>query len=681
MMLIMLLLQCLAQVAPKDMVLQTMAHDCGLRPHNDLDIATYSLLETEDCRVNEKKVNVTTIEGQIVQKTKIKTVMVLQCKIKLHRVIHRCSLFGYLEPVENGIQEYLLDISREQCKKLHETGYFAYNSNILLSDIKVNASTTRTTYLAGDAIDNSCNTGSFSDRYGSYSKVNVQGIFTITLMSYRAKVQIETRNILLTTGLYCDYDKLSCLDSLNGLTIWDRINNNDCMSDKFELIYEGKITQITEIKNNETKITHIVDAGTHLFMLEDKGFTDVCYQKFTRTQSAETYILTNRNNFLKKQHITVDYNKYFDNKITIVYKTLEIQIKDVYIESTKRACEYELSIIRKNLEIAHINPEIFAYDLMGPGYTAQLAGNVIHLIKCQRVEVTIEQNPKFCTQEIPIRYHDQLLYMTSDSKLIIKHSRKIKCNKILPTKFKINGIWIKFTPTLKLTNPPKKLGPKARENIITTEIRDIEGRGLYSKEDMDDFTNSINFPIERKIIIDNTATDIHEIQIENGIDPNTNFFTALIEKKFNKYWIEFKDFGSISAAICATIAIIMLIGYIINVLINALQIRKIVGCSFGLGAALLSSATNKLIRKADRNSRSQQKNQPEEIELSEIEIPIPIPIPIPTPSSPETPIPKTRKIFTKYLSPKLVSRKIQTSFRKIKKRSTETQAHSSDEND
>ena len=346
MLLLLIILQCLAKVTPKDETIHTIAYDCGLRPHNDVDIATYSLLETRDCNINEKKVNVTTLEGQVVQKAKIKNIMVLQCKIKLHRVVQRCSLFGYLEPVDNGIQEYLLDISREQCKKLHETGYFSYNSNILLSDIKVNATTTRSTYLAGDAIDNSCNTGSFSDRCGSYSKVIVQGIFTITLMSYRAKFQMETRRLLLATGLYCNFDQMSCLDCLNGLTIWERITDRDCMSDKLELIYEGNITQISEYSNNETKITYMIDAGTYLFVLENKGYTDVCYQKFTRTQSADTYMLTNRNNFLKARHVTIDYTTYFNNKIAIIYKTLKDQIKDAYILNAKKICENELSIIQ-----------------------------------------------------------------------------------------------------------------------------------------------------------------------------------------------------------------------------------------------------------------------------------------------------------------------------------------------
>lgn len=176
-----------AATMAEDIEIRTTAFDCGIRRQNDIDIATYSLVDTKKCDVNIRNVNITTFYGQVVQKNKIKYIKVLQCKIKLHRTVHGCSWLSYLVPIENGVQEYLLDITRDQCKKLHETGYFVYNSNIIISDVKVNTSTTRTLYLAGNAEDRSCNTGSFSDRFGSYSKVLVEGVFTITLTSYTAK--------------------------------------------------------------------------------------------------------------------------------------------------------------------------------------------------------------------------------------------------------------------------------------------------------------------------------------------------------------------------------------------------------------------------------------------------------------------------------------------------------------
>ena len=70
-----------------------------------------------------------------------------------------------------------------------------------MTDIKVNATTTRSIYSAGKAMDNSCNTGTFLDRFGTYSKVIVHGLFTLTLTSYIANVDVENKNIHLSSGL------------------------------------------------------------------------------------------------------------------------------------------------------------------------------------------------------------------------------------------------------------------------------------------------------------------------------------------------------------------------------------------------------------------------------------------------------------------------------------------------
>ena len=109
-------------LAQDNLTIKTTGYDCGIRKHNQVDISSYSTIETKKCDINEKNVNISHVMGQIVQKQKVKKIMVSQCKIKLRRTVHRCSLFGYLEPVENGVQEYLLETSREQCKRLHETG-------------------------------------------------------------------------------------------------------------------------------------------------------------------------------------------------------------------------------------------------------------------------------------------------------------------------------------------------------------------------------------------------------------------------------------------------------------------------------------------------------------------------------------------------------------------------------
>ena len=45
-------------------------------------------------------------------------------------------MFSYLGPVENGLQEYLYDVSTEQCKFIHDTGIFKYDHFHTIANIK-----------------------------------------------------------------------------------------------------------------------------------------------------------------------------------------------------------------------------------------------------------------------------------------------------------------------------------------------------------------------------------------------------------------------------------------------------------------------------------------------------------------------------------------------------------------
>lgn len=180
--------------------------------------------------------------------------------------------------------------------------------------------------------------------------------------------------------------------------------------------------------------------------------------------------------------------------------------------------------------------------------------------------------------------------------------------------------------------------------------------------------------MKEETTLDNAATDIEGIRIKDKIEIDENFFKAYLEKHINRYWTNYKDFGAVSAAIIVTIVIIMEIGYIINIIMNTLQIKNVVGCSYKPSAALFSAATNKILRKADRNPETKtQEADNNDIELGEIK---------PRKKTPsKLPIPKPKKRFVRFIPTRLTNKKIQTSVRYKKKRSTETQLNMSSSED
>ena len=84
-------------------------------------------------------------------------------------------MFSHLGPVENGLQEYLYEVSAEQCKFIHETGICKYDNSHTIADIRVNDTKNVGIDLAEKLTGRSCLGETYADSYGSWDKVLVQG--------------------------------------------------------------------------------------------------------------------------------------------------------------------------------------------------------------------------------------------------------------------------------------------------------------------------------------------------------------------------------------------------------------------------------------------------------------------------------------------------------------------------
>ena len=121
-------------------------------------------------------------------------------------------MFSHLGPVENGLQEYLYEVSAEQCKFIHETGIFKYDNSHKIADIRVNETETVGIDLAGKVTGRSCSGETYSDSYGSWDKVLDQGIIKITLTEEYAKVNLNNNKIHLSSGTVCKFSDEHCID-------------------------------------------------------------------------------------------------------------------------------------------------------------------------------------------------------------------------------------------------------------------------------------------------------------------------------------------------------------------------------------------------------------------------------------------------------------------------------------
>lgn len=64
----------------------------------------------------------------------------------------------------------------------------------------------------------------------------------------------------------------------------------------------------------------------------------------------------------------------------------------LYHDVIRQKCNLEKEVLQNTLGVAVMQPDEFAYRLMGgPGYMATVAGKLIHIIKCIPVDVTVSK--------------------------------------------------------------------------------------------------------------------------------------------------------------------------------------------------------------------------------------------------------------------------------------------------
>lgn len=93
------------------------------------NITTIILLDVGKCDLPVSNVNTTTTQIQLLQLNEYRDTKVIQCKIGISLIINHCGMQYHTSVVSGGMKEYLLDVFRDMCTKIHVSSYIK-NANI-----------------------------------------------------------------------------------------------------------------------------------------------------------------------------------------------------------------------------------------------------------------------------------------------------------------------------------------------------------------------------------------------------------------------------------------------------------------------------------------------------------------------------------------------------------------------
>ena len=257
--------------------------DCG---SSNPTIKTFSLIDSGECDFPKEDPQMTNSSIELLQIAEFRAIYVIKCKIEIKRTIFHCGMFSHLGPTSHAVQEYLYEISYEKCKFIHDTGIFKYDNTHTIADLKINTTKSIGIDLAGHVQDKSCTGASYSDSFGSWDNVFVQGLIKVTLLEEYAKVNLKNDKIQLNSGTVCKFSDKNCIDIQAGYSFWSLFPKDNCFKSSYDILYKGLVTKIT----TKDEIIYTINSNGISFSLSTKGAIEVCNRMLIKTEHPKLFI-------------------------------------------------------------------------------------------------------------------------------------------------------------------------------------------------------------------------------------------------------------------------------------------------------------------------------------------------------------------------------------------------------
>lgn len=300
-----------------------IAFDCA---NPEVNMTSYSLLDVASCIPQKSNLSSTEITIQVLQRNVKSLTKVLQCKVIIRRSIRHCGAFSHTSDYQYGYSYIVKEFNSEECTKVHALGIVSLTHDRQINELKLNSTTRGETLIVGSVTGNSCNGGTYSTPFYTWTGALVYYEYEIALYDYIANIDLENDQIYLKNGLMCSYSIGTCLDSEEGYLTWNVDLNQSCETTEFEVIYEGLVNKTTSLEGN-IKQTHSVVYSTisekQVFSIKTREDTRICgYNGFTTDHPRILIIETEsiRSPFTRKANSgkNLDLFTYFNSKITLV---------------------------------------------------------------------------------------------------------------------------------------------------------------------------------------------------------------------------------------------------------------------------------------------------------------------------------------------------------------------------
>ena len=564
------------------------------------DQTVVSLLNTENCKLNEANITYSIVDVQIVQAQVYDKRSYRQCYVSYNVAINRCGRWGGRNTHMKSYS-YILEMTQATCEEMHRYKIYEDKSiNHLKIQIKDNVGYYNNIVKGSLEKNGDCDGSTFVDHHGEkFERVYVRYEIRITTTTGYADLNLETQNMILENGIKCNYMDGNCFDVTNGYTFWNiGIPSDYCDSKKpLFLIYRGPVNKTVEYgDDNSTKISYFNYDQDRLFFIDAQKKTRICGFDAFVSQHPNIFITEVMEHHGKFKRDTNFNIKNIDTlilhgmQLSMMYNDIATQMSRLYNHIQFQKCLSDSKIIAATLAIAQIDPNSLGLSIFGkPGFFTKISGEVAYILKCKPHEVSFRKTPN-CYNEIPIMHNEKPKFLAPRSRLIVEVGTEISCDDFFQPIFSYNDLWFKrFNGRFEETKTPTTIKIETFKKWSFKPLEGISHRGLYSKEDMENYKKSVNEPLNFHAI---ERHFMHQVQATNDNGRPSFSISNLIDEKeyekifkfdewskhfFSSVYGKFIALGNIFSALMAIFCIFGVIKFFLNWLINGYALYRVFG--------------------------------------------------------------------------------------------------------
>jgi hypothetical protein len=251
----------------------------------------------------------------------------------------------------------------------------------------------------------------------------------------------------------------------------------------------------------------------------------------------------------------LDMFTYVNSKFIFLERHIRTQMETLHKEIMTQKYNLRRELYETQLAVGINHPDEFVKLFMKKeGYTALKAGEVVHIIQCQAVEVSFRGIKGECYDDLPVNYNNNSMFMTSGNRILKSVGKPIKCSDILPSMYQLNGKLYGVYHILVEMPSPGIFNPETADEWKYSPINSLITTGIYTYQDITNFNKMVLFQLDGRSIMETVAHRAgygNQAQINQGLILDDMVSEEKIFKTVGNWWKKgtgyLNSFGTFSA--------------------------------------------------------------------------------------------------------------------------------------